>query len=98
MASLVLGYRPPFLRRDEPHPDWRLFIEGVGEYVRPDEVAGRLLPNTGGARVFVGPTVLGIFGVWAVSGGPLFPVYSALNGSQPADVVRLAVIFSYFWF
>jgi hypothetical protein len=98
MASLVLGYRPPFLERDAPHPDWRFFVEVIGEYTFPDEALGQTVANTGGGRVLVGPTVLGLFGAWGISGGPLFPVYSSLNGNQPADIVRLAIIFTYWWF
>jgi hypothetical protein len=98
MASLVLGYRPPFLARDAPASDWRIFIEGVGEYTFPDQISGRSAPNTGGTEVLVGPTVLGLFGAWGISGGPLFPVYSALNGTQPTERVRLALIFTYWWF
>ncbi len=98
MASLVLGYRPPFLARDEPHADWRVFVEGVGEYNFPDEIQGQTVPGTGGTEVLVGPTVLGLFGAWGISGGPLFPVYNGLNGSQPMERVRLAVIFTYWWF
>jgi hypothetical protein len=102
MASLVLGYRPPFLARDAPAADWRIFLEGVGEYTLGDQgqgqLAGRTVPNTGGTEVLVGPTVLGLFGAWGISGGPLFPVYSALNGNQPTERVRLALIFTYWWF
>ncbi|HUB07512.1 MAG TPA: hypothetical protein VMB50_10950 [Myxococcales bacterium] len=98
MATLVLGYRPPFLQRDEPHPDLRIFLEAVGEYVMPDQGDGQTIPNTGGERIMVGPTALALFGAWGVSGGPLFPVCSDLNGTQEPDRVRLAVVFSYWWF
>ena len=91
MYSLVVGYRPPFFRHDFPRPDWRLFVEAVGEYVASDELAGQVVSNTGGHRIFVGPTLLGLYGGWGISGGPMFPVYLDLNGSQDRDRVRLVV-------
>lgn len=97
MYSLVAGYRPNFFRKELPHPDWRVFVEAVGEYSARDRVAGKDLPNSGGNQFFVGPTLLGLYGPWGISGGPLFPVYSKLNGSQPRDRVRIVVNFTY-WF
>lgn len=91
MYSLVAGYRPPFFRHDFPRPDWRLFVEAVGEYTEPDELAGQVVPNTGGHRLFVGPTLLGLYGAWGISGGPMFPVYHDLNGIGDRDRVRFVV-------
>ncbi len=97
MASVVVGYRPPPFRREYPHPDWRVFLEAVGETSGRDVIGGVRQPDSGGRQLFVGPTVLGLFGAWGVSGGPMFPVHSRLNGGQTRDSVRLAfdVIF---WF
>ena len=97
MYSLVLGYRPTMFRKELPHPDWRAFIEVVGEWSAKDRVAGKELPNSGGHQIFVGPTLLGLYGPWGISGGPLFPVLSKLNGSQRKDRVRMVVNFTY-WF
>lgn len=97
MYSVVVGYRPPFFRHDFPRPDWRLFVEAVGEYVQPDELAGQVVPDTGGHRILVGPTLLGLYGAWGISGGPVFPVHLDLNGFQPRDRVRLALNLST-WF
>lgn len=97
MVSLVVGYRPRFFRKELPHADWRVFLEAVGERASPDEAAGRKLPHSGGRRAFVGPTALGLYGSWGVSGGPLFPVYQKLNGSQRKDRARYVVNFTY-WF
>jgi hypothetical protein len=97
MYSLVVGYRPHAFRRELPHPDWRAFVELVGEYSARDRLAGRELPDTGGHQLFVAPTLLGLYGSWGVSGGPAFPIYSKRNGNQPKDKVRLVVNFTR-WF
>lgn len=97
MYSLVLGYRPTYFRRELPHPDWRVFVEAVGEHVEEDEIGGRKMPDSGGDRILVGPTVLGLYGPYGISVGPLFPVYSNLNGSQPKDRLRFVLNFTY-WF
>ena len=91
MYSVVLGYRPPSLRQEYPHADWRIFVETVGEVTARDIGAGVPRANSGGHQLFVGPTLLGLYGGWGISGGPLFPVYHRLNGSQPKDRVRLAL-------
>lgn len=88
MYSLVAGYRPPLFREDYPKPDWRLFIEAVGEWSATDEIGGAEVANTGGHRIFVAPTVLGLFGAWGIAGGPAFPVYDRLNGTQADEHVR----------
>lgn len=95
--SLVVGYRPPPFQRDYPHPDWRLFMEVVGERTARDVMDGTRRSDTGGHQLFVGPTVLGLYGPWGVSGGPVFPVYRRMNGAQPRDRMRLIVNFTY-WF
>jgi hypothetical protein len=97
LYSLVLGYRPPFFREELPHADWRVFIEGIGEYQFRNVVGGNEVADSGGHQIFVGPTVLGLYGPWGISGGPLFPIYRNLNGNQRADRFRFAVNFTY-WF
>jgi hypothetical protein len=97
MYSLVLGYRPPAFQHDYPHADWRLFVEAVGEVAARDVAAGVERSASGGHAVFVGPTLLGLYGGWGISGGPLFPVYQRLNGDQPRERVRLALDLI-FWF
>jgi hypothetical protein len=91
MYSLVLGYRPPFFREDYPKPDWRVFIEAVGEWSAPNESAGAEIANTGGHRLFIAPTLLGLYGAWGLAGGPAFPVHEGLNGTQPEEKVRWVV-------
>jgi hypothetical protein len=97
MYSLVLGYRPPAFQHDYPHADWRLFVEAVGEVAARNVAAGVERSASGGHAVFVGPTLLGLYGGWGISGGPLFPVYQRLNGDQPRERVRLALDLI-FWF
>jgi hypothetical protein len=98
MYSLVLGYRPPAFQHDYPHADWRIFVEAVGEVASRDVAGGIRRPASGGHRLFVGPTLLGLYGAWGMSGGPLFPVYQQLNGEQPRDKVRLALDLIFWWF
>ena len=97
LYSLVFGYRPPFFREELPHADWRLFIEAIGEHQFRNVVAGSEVADSGGHQIFVGPTVLGLYGPWGISGGPLFPVYRNLNGTQHGDRFRFVVNFTY-WF
>lgn len=93
MYSAVWGWRPPAFQHDYPHADWRLFVEAVGEVAARDRERGVRRANSGGHQLFVGPTVLGLYGGWGLSGGPLFPVYRRLNGAQPRETVRLALDF-----
>ena len=97
MYSLVVGYRPPPFQWDYPKPDWRVFMEVLGEHTAHDVASGAERPNSGGAQIFAGPTLLGLYGAWGVSGGAVFPVYRQLNGTQPYEHVRMAVDLIY-WF
>jgi hypothetical protein len=97
MYSVVFGYRPPAFQKDLPHPDWRVFIEVVGEVTAKDVIAGVRQSNTGGHQVFAGPTLLGLYGSWGISGGPVFPVYRDVNGTQPREKMRF-VANTTFWF
>ncbi len=97
LYSLVAGYRPPMFQRDYPHPDWRIFVEVIGEHSARTVVAGERLSGTGGHQIFVGPTLLGLFGSWGVSGGPVFNAYRDVNGSQPGETMRL-VLNTTLWF
>jgi len=97
MYSLVLGYRPGSFRRDLPHADWRIFLEAFGEWIRSDVIAGVPQLDTGSHQIFVGPTLLGLYGSWGVSGGPVFPVYRRVNGTQLQEKARL-IVTTTFWF
>jgi hypothetical protein len=97
MYSGVLGWRPPAFRKDYPRPDWRIFLEVVGESAARDRLAGVPQPGTGGHQIFVGPTLLGLYGSWGISGGPLVPVFRRMNGTQPAERLRF-IINTTWWF
>ncbi len=97
MASLVVGYRPPAFRKDYPHADWRAFLELVGEWMGENTVNGADQVDTGGRQVFLGLTVLGLYGSWGVSGGPAVPVYQRTNGDPLRERLRFAVNFT-LWF
>ena len=97
MGSLVVGYRPRAFRADYPHPDWRAFVEIVGERVGSDTVGGIRRSDSGVRQLYAAFTLLGLYGSWGLAGGPAFPVYQALEGDQPKDGVRLALNAT-FWF
>lgn len=95
--SAAWGYRPPPLRKDYPHWDWRLFVEMTGEKsgnLRRENVEHA---DTGGHQVLVGPTALGIYKNYAIEGGVQFPVYRDVGARLQRESVRYAVNFSYFF-
>lgn len=93
----TVAYRPPAWASDYPEPDWRVFIEGIAEFPQRNRMGGENMPDSGGQRVLAGPTFLGLFGAWGVSGGVLFPVHQDLNGCQPRENLRARVVATY-WF
>lgn len=97
-SSLVYGYRPPAWRPDRHEWDWRFFGEMTGEHVGPTRRSGFIMPGTDANQVFLGPTVLGIYKFFAVSGGAQFPIYRDAGSVFPKERVRLAVNISYFLF
>lgn len=97
MASVVLGYRPPFFRADYPSPDWRGFIEVVGEWLDEDRLDGSPLPGTGGRQLYLAVTALGLYGSWGLAGGPAFPLYQDVEGSGPEERVRFAANVTFWW-
>jgi hypothetical protein len=90
MYSVVLGYRPTLFRRELPHPDWRLFVEAVGEHIEKDEIGGHEMADSGGDRILVGPTVLGLYGRYGISAGPLSRLQQAqwTAAQRPRSVRR----------
>lgn len=97
MATLVLGYRPGLFRADYPRPDWRAFVEIVAENNGRDRVAAIEQADSGSRQLLAGATLLGLYGAWGISGGPLFPVYRRANGVQPRERLRI-VVNTTFWF
>jgi hypothetical protein len=97
MFTIVFGYRPSLFRHDYPRPDWRVFLELVGEHDRRDVVGGAEQLDTGGNQAYAALTLLGLYGAWGVSGGPALPIYRRVNGSQRREQVRF-VVNSTFWF
>ena len=95
--SVVYGYRPRALRLDYPRPDFRFFIESVGEITGAATHGGRTMPDTGGHVLMVGPTVLLLYKAYGIEGGMLFPVYQRTNGAQPGERFRFGVNVSYFF-
>ncbi|MGH9159488.1 MAG: hypothetical protein ACRD2X_05840 [Vicinamibacteraceae bacterium] len=95
--SAVWGYRPPPLRKEYPHWDWRVFLELTGEKsgnLRRDGVEHQ---GTGGHQVLLGPTALGIYKNYEIEGGVQFPVYRDLGARLQRETIRYAVNVSYFF-
>ncbi len=97
LYSAVWGYRPPPLRKDYPHWDWRLFVELTGERAGAIRRAGGRAGDTGGHQVWLGPTTLGIYKDCAIEGGVQFPVYQGVGDRHPRERVRIALNVSYFF-
>lgn len=95
--SGVFAWRPPIFQGDYPKPDWRIFIESLAEFVGHDRAGGIEVEASGGERVFVGPTVLGLYGKWGIGAGVIFPVYQNHRDTAPDEDARYTVNVS-FWF
>jgi hypothetical protein len=96
-VTAVWGWRPPYFQRDYPAADWRMFVEAVGESSQHNRLRGTVISASGGTKLFLGPSALGLFGAWGVEGGVLFPVSQSLNGPQPKEHYRSKLVFTY-WF
>ena len=95
--SAVFAWRPPVFQHDYPKPDIRFFAEGLAEFVGRDEVGGEAVADSGGEKIFAGPTALGLYRAWGLGVGVLFPLYQNLNGTQRRENARFALNLSY-WF
>jgi len=95
--SAVVAWRPPIFQHDYPKPDIRFFVESLAEFAGRAQVDGDAQPSSGGEKVFVGPTFLGLYRAWGLGAGMLFPVYQNLNGTQAKENLRFALNLSY-WF
>ena len=96
--SLVYGYRPRALRKDYPFWDWRLFGEMTGERDSRLIMGGIPMPRTQAHQLFIGPTTLGIYKNFAISGGVQFPIYQDVGLLLPRERIRIAINITYFHF
>jgi hypothetical protein len=96
-VSGVLGYRPPLFQHDYPKPDWRVFLEGLAEAMERHSVDGRPMRDSGGEKLLIGPSVLGLYGRWGIEAGVLWPVVQSLNGVQAEEHYRAKLVLTY-WF
>lgn len=94
--TAAVAYRPPIFQQDYPKPDWRIFLEGIAEFPQRDEINGHDDPDSGGERILIGPSILGLTGRWGFEAGILFPVYQDLNGDQDEERWRANVTIT-FW-
>jgi len=88
--SAVWGYRPPRLRKEYPHWDWRVFAELTGEKSSTARHLGEVMPGTGAHQVFVGPSALGIYKNYAIESGLQFPVYRDAAAGLERERLRYA--------
>jgi hypothetical protein len=95
--SVVYGYRPPAWRLEYPKPDLRFFVEAVADKTERMRHGGRLMPDSGGDVVLVGPSLLLLYKAYGIEGGVLFPVYQRTNGTQADERFRFGVNFAYFF-
>lgn len=94
--SAVYGYRPPSLRRDVNHWDYRGFLELTGEHTGNVRSQGVLLPQSDSTTLWLGPSVLAIFKDIAIEGGVQGPLYRDVSTSvYGRESVRFVVNFSY---
>jgi hypothetical protein len=95
-ASVVYGYRPPFLQLEYPKPDFRFFAEATFENRTADTRNG-VPASSPASSVFVGPTWLLLYKQYGASGGVLFPVFQSETATAPSEKLRVVVNFSYFF-
>jgi len=93
--SFAYAYRPKSWRKDRGW-DWRIFGECTGERIGLLERGGADVAGSRGNHVFIGPTTLGVYKNYAVSGGVQFAVYQNIGPIYPRERVRVAVNFTWF--
>ncbi len=95
--SAVWGYRPPPLRQEYPHWDWRVFAEITGEKSSTVEHLGNVVSGTNAHQVFVGPSTLGIYKNYALEAGVQFPAYRDVGARLERERLRYAANISVFF-
>lgn len=94
--SGVYGYRPAKLRRGYDQWDYRGFAELTGEHTGNVLKNGMTMPGSSTTTVWLGPSVLAIFKMVAISGGVQAPVFRDASGSfYGREHLRFAINFSY---
>ena len=94
--TFAYAYRPERLRKDNGW-DWRIFGECTGERLGALERTGVDVPSSRSNQVFVGPTTLGVYKNYAVSGGIQFAVYQNSGPVYARERVRVAANFTWFF-
>jgi hypothetical protein len=94
--SFAYAYRPQQLRKDKGW-DWRIFGECTGERLGALERTGTDVPDSRSNQVFVGPTTLGVYKNYAISGGVQFAVYQNVGPVYARERARVAVNFTWFF-
>jgi hypothetical protein len=95
--SAAYAYRPAAWRTDYPRWDWRLFAEFTAERAGLIRKAGDDLPGTITQQAYLGPSVLGTFKNYAVSGGIQFPVYRDVSPVYQRELFRVSVNLTYYF-
>jgi len=94
--SGIYGYRPPGLRRDVNHWDYRGFAELTGEHTGRVRSNGVLLPDSETTSLWLGPSILAILKDVAIEGGIQAPLYRDVSASSYGrESIRFAINFSY---
>lgn len=94
--STVYGYRPPRLRRDVNHWDYRGFAELTGEHTGQVKTQGAIIPRSQSTSIWLGPSVLAIFKEFAIEGGVQAPLYRDVDASlYGRETLRFVVNLSY---
>lgn len=94
--TFAYAYRPESWRKDNGW-DWRLFGECTGERLGLLERGGTYVSGSRSNQVFVGPTALGVYKNYAVSGGVQLAVYRNVGPVYPRERVRVSVNFTWFF-
>jgi hypothetical protein len=94
--TFAYAYRPQKLRKDNGW-DWRFFGECTGERAGVLERAGIDVPTSRTNQVFIGPTTLGVYKNYAVSGGVQFAAYQNVGSLYPRERVRVSLNFTWFF-
>ncbi|MBI3491136.1 MAG: hypothetical protein HY047_05030 [Acidobacteria bacterium] len=95
--SAVWGYRPPVMRQEYPHWDWRLFAEMTGEKSSTAEHFGDVMSGTDAHQIYIGPSALGIYKNYAIEAGIQFPAYRDSGARLEGERFRYAANISYFF-